>query len=573
MTKIVRRDDQNARIPNTDLHPVLERLYFQRGVRNAEDLDLSLKGLLPYSRLKGIDSAVELLDIALKEQRRVLVVGDFDADGATASALAVLGLRDFGLTHISYLVPNRFEYGYGLTPEIVHVAHGLTPDLLITVDNGISSIEGVRAARDLGIEVLVTDHHLPGEALPDANAIVNPNQPGCDFPSKNLAGVGVMFYVLAALRAKLRAHDYFVSTGRSEPDLAALLDLVALGTVADVVPLDRNNRIFVEQGLRRIRAGRCRPGITAILEIGGRVAERIVATDLGFAVGPRLNAAGRLADMSSGIECLLNDDPGHCRQMARELDALNHERRDLEAEMQEDALANLAAEDLDDAQLPFGMCLFEPHWHPGIVGILAARIRERVHRPVIAFAPDGETLLKGSGRSIPGLHLRDALDAVAASNPGLLTKFGGHAMAAGLSLKLSDLETFRQAFDDQLRKVLNESDLSGAIFSDGELDTTDLNLELAHLLRNAGPWGQGFLEPVFDGKFELVDRRIVGEKHLKLRLGSGTQVIDAIAFNIIDDDWPENVQRVNVAYRLDVNNYRNRETLQLIISHIDPLEP
>ena len=382
-----------------------------------------------------------------------------------------------------------------------------------------------------------------------------------------------MFYVLAALRAKLRGQNYFASTGTAEPDLASLLDLVALGTVADVVPLDRNNRIFVEQGLRRIRAGRCRPGITAILEVGGRVAERIVATDLGFAVGPRLNAAGRLADMSSGIECLIQDDPARCRKMARELDALNHERRELESEMQEDALANLATQEFNDTELPFGMCLFEPHWHPGIVGILAARIRERVHRPVIAFAPDGETLLKGSGRSIPGLHLRDALDAIAAHNPGLLTKFGGHAMAAGLSLKLSDLETFRQAFDDQLRSVLNKSDLDGAVFSDGELNTTDLNLDLAHLLRGAGPWGQGFSEPVFDGEFELVDRRVVAEKHLKLRLGCGTEVVDAIAFNILDQDWPINVHRVHAAYRLDVNNYRNRETLQLIISHIDPIEP
>ncbi len=571
-SRIVRRDEvAGAAIPGLDLHLVLERLYFQRGIRKAEDLDVSLAGLHPFTSLKGIDAAVDVLQVALTEQRRVLVVGDFDADGATASALAVLGLRAFGLRRIAYLVPNRFEYGYGLTPEIVRVACRREPDLLITVDNGISSIAGVRTARELGLDVLVTDHHLPGAELPAANAIVNPNQPGCNFPSKHLAGVGVMFYLLAALRARLRGNNDFSLQGLAEPDLASLLDLVALGTVADVVPLDRNNRILVEQGLRRIRAGRCRPGITALLQAGGRDQARAVATDLGFAVGPRLNAAGRLADMSTGIECLLQDDFKRCRQMARELDALNRERREIEARMQDDALAYLETHRFTDTVLPYGMCLFESHWHQGVVGILAARIRERVHRPVIAFAPDGEDLLKGSGRSIPGLHLRDALEAIAAGNPGLLSKFGGHAMAAGLSLKRADLETFRLAFDTQLRAMLSASDLDGAILSDGELREPDLDLALARTLRNAGPWGQGFPEPVFDGEFELLDRRIVAEKHLKLRLRIDQRVIEAIAFNTLDEDWPVDVRRVHAAYRLDVNNYRDRDSLQLIVLDVRPL--
>ena len=568
---ILRRDEPGISIPGADLPAVLERLYVARGVRSAEDLNVSLAGLLPFRELKGIAGAVDLLLAALDHQHRVLVVGDFDADGATASTVAVLGLRAFGLQHIDYLVPNRFEYGYGLTPEIVAVAQQRDPQLLITVDNGISSIEGVRAARELGIEVLVTDHHLPGAELPAASAIVNPNQPGCEFSSKYLAGVGVMFYLLAALRARLREQHYFAHQQQSEPDLAALLDLVALGTVADVVPLDRNNRILVEQGLRRIRAGHCRPGITALLRAGGRDPDRAVATDLGFAVGPRLNAAGRLADMAAGIECLLENDPDQCRQMAWELDALNRERREIEAQMQDDALATLETLTFTDTELPFGLCLYESHWHPGVVGILAARIRERVHRPVIAFAPDGETLLKGSGRSIPGLHLRDALDAIAARNPDLLSKFGGHAMAAGLSLRKRDLEAFGQAFDAQLREMLNGRELDGTILSDGELSESDLSLELARVLRRAGPWGQGFPEPVFDGEFELLERRILKDRHLKLRLRAGTVVLDAIAFNTLDEDWPAKVERIHVAYRLDVNDYRDRETLQLIVQHLEPL--
>ncbi len=570
-THIIRRDGPQAGIRDTQLHPVLERLYTRRGIRVAEDLEISLAGLHSFTSLKGIENAVEVLQRALDEQHRILVVGDFDADGATASALAVLGLRAFGLQHIEYLVPNRFKFGYGLTPEIVQVACLQKPELLITVDNGISSIEGVRAAREQGLEVLVTDHHLPGVELPRANAIVNPNQPGCEFPSKNLAGVGVMFYLLAALRARLRDQGYFNRQGLAVPDLVAFLDLVALGTVADVVPMDRNNRILVEQGLRRIRAGRCRPGIAALLEAGGRDQARVVASDLGFAVGPRLNAAGRLADMSVGIECLLQEDPAQCRKMAGDLDALNVERREIEARMSDDALSALEMQDIPDTELPFGLCLYEPHWHPGVVGILAARIRERVHRPVIAFAPDGDALLKGSARSIPGLHLRDALDAIAARNPQLLSKFGGHAMAAGLSIRRTDLDHFRLAFDEQLRGMLSESDLVDAILSDGELSESDLNLDLARVLRFAGPWGQGFAEPVFDGEFELLDRRIVGTKHLKLRLGTGTQSLDAIAFNIVDDDWPAQVRRVQVAYRLDVNNYKNRESLQLMVIHIKPL--
>ncbi|MCV4282686.1 single-stranded-DNA-specific exonuclease RecJ [Pseudomonas capsici] len=552
-----------------DLPPLLTRLYAARGVMSEDELDKVLKRLIPYRELKGIDAAVDLLVTALRERQRILIVGDFDADGATASTVGVLGLRLFGAAHVDYLVPNRFEYGYGLTPEIVEVALQRKPQLLITVDNGISSVEGVAAAKAAGLNVLVTDHHLPGHELPKADAIVNPNQPGCTFPSKSLAGVGVIFYVLMALRVKLRELGWFHDGQHAEPNLAELLDLVALGSVADVVPLDANNRILVHQGLMRIRAGRARPGLRAILEVAGRDASRITSTDLGFILGPRLNAAGRLDDISVGIECLLCDDPALAREMAVQLDEMNQDRKSIEQGMQREALALL--EDLTVESMPFGLCLFKPDWHQGVIGILASRLKERYHRPTIAFASAGEGMLKGSARSVSGFHIRDALDAVAARHPELISKFGGHAMAAGLSLPEANFPMFAEAFDLEVRRLLNEDDLTGRLLSDGSLAVEEFNLDLARELRNAGPWGQHFPEPLFHGVFRLVNNYIVGKKHLKMVLETecGSTRLDAIAFGIDLDSWPVQGQcKVEVAYRLDLNEYRGNETVQLIVTHI-----
>lgn len=554
-----------------DLPPLLTRVYAARGVRASSELDKGLARLIPYDQLKGIDRAVELLVQALETRQRILLVGDFDADGATASTVGVLGLRQLGAEHVDYLVPNRFTFGYGLTPEIVAVACERRPDLLITVDNGISSVDGVRAAKEAGLTVLVTDHHLPGPQLPPADAIVNPNQPECAFPSKCIAGVGVIFYVLLALRARLRAQGWFARRGIAEPNLGDLLDLVALGSVADVVPLDANNRILVHQGLARIRAGRARPGLKAILEVAGRDPARITATDLGFILGPRLNAAGRLDDMSLGIECLLCEDEASARDMAVQLDQLNQDRKAIEQSMQREALAQLKELAVDD--LPFGLCLFDPEWHQGVIGILASRLKERYHRPTIAFADAGDGLLKGSARSIPGFHIRDAIDAVAARHPGLISKFGGHAMAAGLSLEQKNLGAFAAAFDAEARRQLGEGDLSGQLLTDGQLGPEEFHLELARTLRQAGPWGQQFPEPLFHGVFQLVQQRLVGERHLKLAVKTecGTLTLDGIAFNIDRDAWPNpNVRWVELAYKLDVNEYRGRESVQLLVSHLAP---
>jgi single-stranded-DNA-specific exonuclease len=553
-----------------DLPPLLTRLYAARGVNSLADLDKRLKALLPYTLFKGMPEAVAVLVEALHDQKPILVVGDFDADGATASSVAVLGLRALGAGPVDYLVPNRFEFGYGLTPEIVEVALTRKPAVLVTVDNGISSIEGVAAAKAAGLKVVVTDHHLPAEQLPAADAIVNPSQPGCAFPSKAIAGVGVIFYVMLALRAALREQGWFNAT-RPEPNLGELLDLVALGTVADVVPLDANNRILVHQGLARIRAGRCRPGIRALLEVAGRPAQRLVSTDLGFIVGPRLNAAGRLDDMSLGIECLLTDSEQLAQDIARELDALNRDRKSIERDMQQQALTTLAAMDLQDSALPYGLCLFDPDWHQGVIGILASRLKDKYHRPVIAFADAGKGDLKGSARSVPGLHIRDALDAVAAHHPGLISKFGGHAMAAGLSLSRDNLEAFQAAFDAEVRRQLTADDLTGRLLSDGELDQGEFNLDMASQLREAGPWGQHFPEPGFHGEFLLIQQRLVGERHLKMvvQLPGASDVLDAIAFNIDPKAWPNpGVQRVLLAYTLDINEFRGRQSLQLMVRHL-----
>lgn len=556
------------------LHPVLGRVYAARRIVDGTQLDHGLSALAPAGGLGQIELAVDLLQWALTERRRILIVGDFDADGATSTALAVRALRALGAAEVGYLVPNRFAYGYGLTPEIVHVARDLEPELIITVDNGVSSIDGVQAARAQGMRVLVTDHHLPGHTLPAADAIVDPNLPGDPFPSKALAGVGVIFYVMLALRARLRAEGWFDARSLPEPNMAQFLDLVALGTVADVVPLDQNNRILVEQGLRRIRARQCVPGIAALLQVARRDPERLVAADLGFAVGPRINAAGRLQDMSLGIECLLTDDFERALALATRLDELNRERRDIEGEMQAQALAALEGLHgrLSEAGLPAGLALYEETWHQGVIGILAGRIKERFHRPVIAFAPAGQGELKGSARSIPGLHIRDALDTLASRHPGLITRFGGHAMAAGLSLPRRHFDDFRLAFDALVSELLDPADLTGVVHSDGEIRTQDLSLELAELLRAGGPWGQGFPEPTFDGGFAIAARRVVGERHLKLVLqpAAGGMALDAIAFNADLDAWPAEGAQVRLAYRLDVNEYQGRRSAQLVVEHLQP---
>jgi single-stranded-DNA-specific exonuclease len=552
-----------------DLPPLLTRLYAARGVQSEAELDKSLARLIPYQQLKGIDAAVDLLVVALEQRQRILIVGDFDADGATASTVGMLGLRLLGAAHVDYLVPNRFEYGYGLTPEIVEVALTRAPQLLITVDNGISSVEGVAAAKAAGLKVLVTDHHLPGLELPAADAIVNPNQPGCEFPSKALAGVGVIFYVLMALRARLRSLGWYAS--KPQPNIGELLDLVALGSVADVVPLDANNRILVHQGLERIRAGRARPGIKAILEVAKRDHSRITSTDLGFILGPRLNAAGRLDDMSLGIECLLTDDPALARDMAAQLDGMNQDRKSIEQGMQREAMAQL--KDLPVESMPFGLCLFDPQWHQGVIGILASRMKERYFRPTIAFADAGDGLLKGSGRSVPGFHIRDALSVVAAQHPTLISKYGGHAMAAGLTLPEANFALFAEAFDAEVRRQLREEDLTGRLLSDGSLAVEEFHLELARALRHAGPWGQHFPEPVFHGVFQLVEQRVVGERHLKviLKTECGSVKLDGIAFGIDREIWPNpTVRWVELAYKLDLNEFRGQETVQLMIAHIEP---
>ena len=568
-----------------DLHPVLRRIYLARHVTSARELEQSLDQLIPPVQLKGIDQATALLTDALQRQRRILIVADFDADGATSCALALRALRAMGARDVCYLVPNRFEYGYGLTPEIVALASRQSPELIVTVDNGISSLEGVAEARRRGIDVLVTDHHLPGAALPMATAIVNPNQPDDNFPSKNLAGVGVIFYVMLALRAHLRESGWFAQQNIPEPNLARLLDLVALGTVADVVPLDYNNRILVAQGLKRINQGhsydktnevglRCGAGIAALLRVAGRSPQRVTAMDLGYVVGPRLNAAGRLTDMSLGIECLLTDAPASAQDMAGKLDALNRERRAIEATMQEQAFAAIASLHLDMATLPRGLCLFDESWHQGVIGLVASRIKEHTHRPVIAFAPAGDGEIKGSARSVPGLHIRDALDAVAARHPYLLSRFGGHAMAAGLTLLRAHLEAFREAFDEEVSRHLSDGDLQGRVISDGELTGEELSLPVAELLRAAGPWGQGFPEPVFDGCFDVVSQRVVGEKHLKLTLRAPhhAKALEAIAFNRVREGQAAAYSRIRTAYKLDVNEYQGYRSLQLIIEHLEPAD-
>ena len=555
------------------LPPLLRRLYALRGVQGEQELERGVKGMLPWQQLDGIDAAVSLLQQALVDGRRIMVVGDFDADGATSTALTVLALRSMGGATVDYLVPNRFEDGYGLSPEVVEQAAARGAELIVTVDNGISSHAGVDVAHAKGMQVLVTDHHLPGETLPAAEAIVNPNLRGCAFPSKSLAGVGVAFYLMLALRARLRDSGWFEQRALAMPNLAELLDLVALGTVADVVPLDANNRILVYQGLNRIRAGKCRPGIRALLEVANRDARQLAANDLGFALGPRLNAAGRLDDMSIGVALLLSDDIAQARMLANDLDALNQTRREIEQGMQVEALQLCDQLERTSSELPYGLAMYHPEWHQGVVGILASRIKERFHRPVIAFAPAGDGILKGSGRSVPGLHMRDALERLDMLNPGLMMKFGGHAMAAGLSLEEARFDEFRQRFGELVGEWLDPAMLEGVIWSDGELAMQELSLTTAELLREGGPWGQAFPEPTFDGKFRILQQRLVGEKHLKLMvepLGGGP-LLDGIAFNVDTTLWPDSsVREVELAYKLDVNEFRGNRNVQLLIQHLWP---
>ena len=537
--------------------PLLARLYAARGVVSASELDVSLGKLIPPESLTNNQSMAKLLADAVAAEKSILVVGDYDADGATATAVAVKGLKMFG-ANVDFLVPNRFEYGYGLTPEIVALAATLNPDIIITVDNGIASVDGVAAANKLGMQVLITDHHLPSDTTPQAACIVNPNQHGCTFPSKNLAGVGVMFYVLLGLRAELRTRGAF--NGKTEPNLTELLDLVALGTVADLVKLDSNNRILVEQGLRRIRASACSHGITALLKVAGRDATKTNAQDLGFYVGPRLNAAGRLDDMRLGIQCLLAETPTEVQKIAQTLHELNLERRNIEADMQDGALASL---DNIQVENQFSISLYEPSWHQGVVGILASRIKEKYHRPVIAFADTGDEILKGSGRSIAGLHLRDALDLVTKRHPELILKFGGHAMAAGLSIKQADFLAFKEAFEGVVSELLSPADLQAVIETDGSLEANNMSLEAAQLLA-ASVWGQGFAPPLFANAFSVVNQRIVGEKHLKLYLDKQGKRFDAIFFGQTEF-LPEQIQAV---YQLQINTYNGLQSVQLQLLNV-----
>ncbi|OIQ78213.1 single-stranded-DNA-specific exonuclease RecJ [mine drainage metagenome] len=537
-------------------HPVLARILAARGIRSGAQLEASLNGLIPPPQLTNVERMAAILADAISQQKRLLIVADYDADGATACAVSVCGLRMMG-AQVDYLVPNRFEFGYGLTPEIVALAAERRPDYLITVDNGIASIEGVRAANALGMAVLVTDHHLPGDALPEAACIINPNQHGCTFPSKHLAGVGVAFYLMLALRAEMRTRGAFAAG--HEPNLTELLDLVALGTVADLVRLDDNNRILVEQGLRRIRAGRGRPGINALMQVAGRDPLRAVAQDFGFGVAPRLNAAGRLQDMSLGIDCLLATDRGAALRMAQQLDALNRERREIEADMHASALADLEAFEPGDC---YSLSLYQPDWHQGVIGILASRLKERYHRPVIAFARAGDGTLKGSGRSISGLHLRDALDIVSKRHPDLLMRFGGHAMAAGLTIAERDFERFSATFEAVVRGLLTPAELECVIETDGSIAADAMDLELADMLE-LQVWGQGFPAPEFDDMFRVVEQRIVGERHLKLQLEKGGRRFAAILFNCIET-LPATIRAV---YRLQANEYNGSRTLQLVLRH------
>ena len=575
--EIVLRSDFLNQIPRSEAHvpsTLVDALLLARGQDGAPNY--ALNTLHKPVDLRDIDTAVDLFVTALELGHKILIVGDFDADGATSTAVLIRCLKSFGHSNVSYLVPNRFEFGYGLTPEIVEIALEQKPDLIVTVDNGIASIEGVALANKFGTKVLVTDHHLPGETLPEAAAIVNPNQHECDFPSKNLAGVGVIFYVMLALRSGLREHGWFTKKNLAEPNLADFLDLVALGTVADVVPLDTNNRVLVAQGLKRIRAGHCCEGIKALLKIANRDYQSISETDFGFAIGPRLNAAGRLDDMSIGIRCLLSDDYYEALEIAQQLDDFNQERKAIEASMQVDAVKDLSSV-FDDIKpdAHSAISIYKDDWHQGVVGILASRIKDKYHRPTIAFANATDTEIKGSGRSVSGLHLRDVLAEIEAMHPGLMTKFGGHAMAAGVSIPIENYQRFAKVFDQTTAKYMTDEMRRPIVLSDGSLVREQFTMEHAQQVQSAGPWGQGFPEPRFSGVFRIVDQRLVGQKHLKLMLNPDSfsdVLVDAIAFNVDLGVWPSSeASELKAVYKLDVNVFRGRKSLQLIIDYLEPV--
>ncbi|MDO6719266.1 single-stranded-DNA-specific exonuclease RecJ [Psychrosphaera sp. 1_MG-2023] len=577
MLNIKRRDIDAPSVGLEQLHPVIQRIYRGRGITDIADIKRSAGQLLPVSSMKGIDVACQLLFDVLKKQQRITIVGDFDADGATSTALMMLGLAKLGFQNVKYNVPNRFDYGYGLSPQLATEVVNDGTDVIITVDNGISCLEGIEIAKAAGVKVVVTDHHLPGKQLPNADAIVNPNQPDCEFASKNLAGVGVAFYLLLGLRHHLRQQDWFASQNISEPNMAEFIDLVALGTVADVVPLDSNNRILVHQGLARIKKGVCRPGIKALLQIANKELTQVKSTDFGFVIGPRLNAAGRLDDMAYGIRCLLTENYGQALKIAEDLNGLNTERKEIEQGMRIEAEAAVNTLQLKDGDLPNGICVFAPDWHQGVIGIVAGRVKDKYYRPTVAFAlGDGEgenQQIKGSARSIQGIHIRDVLDQVNTQNPGLIGKFGGHAMAAGLSLPLKNLEAFKIEFNRILTQHLSEEVLTQVTLTDGELPSDCFTTEFSQQLNLAGPWGQGFAEPTFDDTFDVISHRIVGAKHLKLVLTNETGiVIDAIHFNCDLGVWPNNsIRQVRVVYQLDINEFRGNRTLQLIASEVAPL--
>ncbi|MDT0603656.1 single-stranded-DNA-specific exonuclease RecJ [Thalassotalea castellviae] len=605
---IVRREKVDDSFLPASLHPVIKQIYASRGVQSSNELTLKANQLISVEQLAGIHDACTILYQAMVANQTIVIVGDFDADGATSTALMMTALSMFGYTNHQFLVPNRFEYGYGLTPEIVNIAYQQGAELLITVDSGISCIAGVEKAKSLGLKVIVTDHHLQGKSLPPADAIINPNQHQCSFPSKALAGVGVAFYFMLAMRKYLREQNWFFSHENNaqpessqdadlsenqslqndvnnhdssnqfntskpkitEPNIAQLLDLVALGTVADVVSLDANNRILVEQGLKRIRAGHTRPGIQALIEIAGKNQQRLMASDFGFALGPRINAAGRLDDMAYGINCLLAADLMSARVMAAELDSLNKSRREIEQGMQYEAETIMKQLNFTEENLPYAISLFNEQWHQGVIGIVAGRLKEKFHRPSIVFAQSDNGLeLKGSARSIPGLHIRDLLEHIDSQHPGLIAKFGGHAMAAGLTILKENFALFQQHFHDYAKQWLDHDLLEGKVYSDGSLSLTEMTLDFAEKIRHAGPWGQNFLEPVFDDEFTLIQQRIVGEKHLKMVVEKQGQVFDAIAFNINVKQWPNhNASRVYLCYRLDINEFRGKQSLQLMVEYL-----
>ncbi len=570
--KIINRDvPDGINLPDS-IHPVLKRIYASRNIKSSKDLDYSLSSLIPYEELSGVDDAVILLQEMITQKKRILIVADFDADGATSCALAIRGLTAMGAEDVIYVVPNRFEHGYGLSPKIVDVALDHDPDLIVTVDNGISSISGVEHAKKNGIKVLITDHHLPGDKLPSADVIVNPQLKENKFPSKNLAGVGVIFYILLALRAKLKAENWFNEKNIKYPNLANLLDLVALGTISDLVPLDKNNRTMVAHGLKLMRKNKSKVGILAILNQSGRQLSTLTSGDLSFAIAPRLNAAGRLTDMSLGIECLLTDDKENATEMAKKLNQLNIERRQIQDNMEEQAFTEFEKY-LQDAskKIPHGICIYNQNWHQGVVGILAAKIKEKFNRPVVVFAQECQGILKGSARSITELHIKDVFDEIARLYPELILTFGGHAMAAGLTIEESQFDRFSDVFNKVVNQYISSDSLEDQCLTDGELSGDDFSLPLALAIQNAGPWGQSFPEPIFVGQFKILDKRVVGESHLKLKLQSrNNNTLDAIAFNMTDDDWPSKLEQITSTYRLGINNYRGHSQIQLFIEHIEP---